>query len=600
MGITEGKKGLRKSQRINFTWTINDYNIATRYTNKADCGKTIIKMLMEPVFINGKVEGASPFIMFDSVEGIEKSPKEFSFVIRHGIKCESSFGFIWPLKLKQRYSAGPGIFLEAYNYSRFLDLRKNLILEFEIQIVNQGFEKDASFDDTKYAKDLQNIFDNKSFCDCEFDVNGSTIPAHKFVISARAPKLLKAIEDAGNKLSIENGSIEGFIEFLRYLYCAKLADKSDATVFDVLGLAHAYDVQYLKQFCEEILKNNLTALNANSVYQNAHKYDMSDDLKQKSFALIQEMFKSINQKLPDDFINDPKYVDNLITLAESLINGLKKKELLINEEQAFIQASPSVQQMKVESAINEIYKEAESLNDGNQIDAAEDDDDQIDDTEPDEDMTEFNLMEDYVQNMSEIIDEDFEYEEFAENVPEITNDRYLDVIIEEDILVTTEENIQAIMDESEANKTFEIESDNLEPAKESDPPNKSDECALKSEDTTKIVDIDVKASDDIDQAEGIVKDDTITEIQKDMQNIEKFIIKVTDEVGTVVENICGPIESDTEMDDCCGTDKIVEQAEDSVPADNIKVEIQIIENLGDLKLKDEKFSETADVAQKEV
>jgi len=43
MGILEVNRGLRKSQRINFTWTINDYNIATRYTNKAECGKTIIK-----------------------------------------------------------------------------------------------------------------------------------------------------------------------------------------------------------------------------------------------------------------------------------------------------------------------------------------------------------------------------------------------------------------------------------------------------------------------------------------------------------------------------------------------------------------------------
>jgi len=402
--------------------------------------------------------------------------------------------------------------------------------------------------------------------------------------------LLKAIEDAENKLSIENGSVEGFNEFLRYLYCAKLTDKSDATLFDVLGLAHTYDVQYLKQCCEEILKNNLNALNANAVYQNAHKYELSDAIKQQSFALIQVMFKSINQKLPDDFINDPKYVDNLITLAESLINGLKKKELLINEEQAFVQSSPSVKQMKVESAINEIYKEAESLNDDNQIDAEEADDD----------MAEFNLMEDYVQNMSDIMDEDFEYEEFAENVPETTCDRYLDVIIEEDVLATTEENIQSIMEEFEGNKTFEIDSENLDPAKESDLLNQTDECAFKTEDSPKIVDIDVKATDDIDQVEGIVKEDSITEIQKDMQNIEKFIIKVTDEVGTVVENICGHIGSDAEMEECCGTEKIVEQAEDSVPADSFKVEIQIVENLADLKLKDEEFNETADVAQKEV
>lgn len=89
-------------------------------------------MLMDPCFVNGKVEGASPFIMFDDVEGIETSRKEFSIMVKHGIKYESSFGFIGPLKLKQRYSVSPGMFFESYNYIRFLENSKNLVMEFEV------------------------------------------------------------------------------------------------------------------------------------------------------------------------------------------------------------------------------------------------------------------------------------------------------------------------------------------------------------------------------------------------------------------------------------------------------------------------------------
>lgn len=87
---------------------------------------------MEPCFDNGKVVGSVPYIMFDEVEGIEKSAKGFSIIIKSGMQCHSSFGNIWPLKLKQRYTAGPGLFLEAFNYIRYLDQRKDLILEFEV------------------------------------------------------------------------------------------------------------------------------------------------------------------------------------------------------------------------------------------------------------------------------------------------------------------------------------------------------------------------------------------------------------------------------------------------------------------------------------
>ena len=88
---------------------------------------------MEPCYVKGKVEGASPFILFDEVEDFNSSGKQFSLIVKHGIKYESSFGFIGPLQLKQRYSASPTMFLDASNYAYFLEMRKNLILDFEVK-----------------------------------------------------------------------------------------------------------------------------------------------------------------------------------------------------------------------------------------------------------------------------------------------------------------------------------------------------------------------------------------------------------------------------------------------------------------------------------
>lgn len=465
-------------------------------------------------------------------------------------------------------------------------------------IVDDGYEKPASFDDTKYSKDLQALLDNKTFCDCQFDVIGSSIMGHKFVMAARAPTFLKAIENAGNKLSIKNCSVDGFNEFLRYLYCGKLADKSDAIIFDVLSLAHTYDVQYLKKFCEGILANNLNASNANSIYQHAHNYGLHEDLKHKSFAMIQVMFKNINQKLPDEFINDPQYVNNLITLAESLINGLKKKDLNIN--QAFVQASSSVNELKVASAINEIVKEAESLHDDDEIALAGDN--LADDYDPEvEDMTEFSSMESYVENMSEIIDEEFEYKEFAENVPELFNERYLDVIVEEEVVVSECVSEQSIGYESEHNKTYDVSSENLKTVVDDRDDNGS---VINSDDTPKTVELDIKFLDEINEVEGpVIVQEEITAIQKDIENIEKFIIQVTDEIGTVVENVYVRTENDVIMEDYSDDRTVADQNEkldESVSTEKLKIDIQIVKDFAELEVIDDQLGETVKTAQKTV
>lgn len=43
MSVEVNKRRLRKANRINFSWKINDYCLENRYTNQIECGKTIIK-----------------------------------------------------------------------------------------------------------------------------------------------------------------------------------------------------------------------------------------------------------------------------------------------------------------------------------------------------------------------------------------------------------------------------------------------------------------------------------------------------------------------------------------------------------------------------
>ncbi|XP_060588405.1 BTB/POZ domain-containing protein 6-like [Ruditapes philippinarum] len=93
----------------------------------------------------------------------------------------------------------------------------------------------------------------------------ATIKAHKIVLAARSP-VFRAMffgpcADRRDDVELEHVTRETFDLFLRYIYSESL-DLSAETAFDILRIAHFYQVSSLVQYCADFLMNVITTENA--------------------------------------------------------------------------------------------------------------------------------------------------------------------------------------------------------------------------------------------------------------------------------------------------------------------------------------------------
>jgi len=83
-----------------------------------------------------------------------------------------------------------------------------------------------------------------------------------------------------------NMSTEAFKELIRYIYINEVCDL-DKHVFELLHAADFYQIESLKRTCEKEMLKILSINNANDIFQAAHLYRCSEELKKASFSVIQ-------------------------------------------------------------------------------------------------------------------------------------------------------------------------------------------------------------------------------------------------------------------------------------------------------------------------
>lgn len=84
---------------------------------------------------------------------------------------------------------------------------------------------------------------------------------------------------------ISEVSSAAFEDFLRYLYTDSVETLKDHVV-ELLQLAHLYQVEGLKDMCEQKLLSELNEENSETIFQYAHLYNCTSTLKEKSFNFI--------------------------------------------------------------------------------------------------------------------------------------------------------------------------------------------------------------------------------------------------------------------------------------------------------------------------
>lgn len=80
-------------------------------------------------------------------------------------------------------------------------------------------------------------------------------------------------------------SKEAFEQLIRFIYTGEANNISKYSQ-ELLEIAHKYEMEDLKAACERQLIANLTEDSAAALFQSAHKFNCSDDLKKSSFDFI--------------------------------------------------------------------------------------------------------------------------------------------------------------------------------------------------------------------------------------------------------------------------------------------------------------------------
>ena len=113
---------------------------------------------------------------------------------------------------------------------------------------------------------MEQLFNDKLFCDVVINVQGTEFYANKFVLVARSP-IFEAmfqtnwIEKELNYVQLDDVEPKVFDEFLRFLYTDDVEDWQSMAE-KLLPLADKYLVDELKEHCENYIFNQLTVGNS--------------------------------------------------------------------------------------------------------------------------------------------------------------------------------------------------------------------------------------------------------------------------------------------------------------------------------------------------
>ncbi|XP_074099182.1 speckle-type POZ protein-like [Cotesia typhae] len=126
----------------------------------------------------------------------------------------------------------------------------------------------------KLADDFQQLLESKIGSDVLLNVGDQKIYAHKSILIARSPVfasiLINGIDDKKNELTISDFSPEIIEKMLQFIYTDQIIDL-DSDAKDLLQIADKYQLQALKELCEESLCKSITIDNAVDIMVLAEK-----------------------------------------------------------------------------------------------------------------------------------------------------------------------------------------------------------------------------------------------------------------------------------------------------------------------------------------
>ena len=144
---------------------------------------------------------------------------------------------------------------------------------------------------------MEQLFSNKMFADVKITCGDKTFQCHKSILASRSPVfnamfVFSMTENDTGCVRIENMLPEVLDKLLNYIYTG-IATSLDTLAKEVLAAAHLYQVEKLKQLCEEKLSSNIDVENCIDllVLSDLHQASI---LKDKSLKSLSRNIEDVN------------------------------------------------------------------------------------------------------------------------------------------------------------------------------------------------------------------------------------------------------------------------------------------------------------------
>lgn len=219
---------------------------------------------------------------------------------------------------------------------KYLDLRKNL----SYNIVFDA-DKGETIDDfiaslrtfkitppnfaTCLRKANKFLLETEELSDFTIKTSKKDFNVHKNILAANSKVFMgmfshKMEENIKNKMTITDFSTEVVQEFLNFVYIAEVPVEV-TNLLDLFAIASKYNVEQLREFCEEKITLNMTEENVSGILTVANLYN-SNKLKEKSFEYIENMFSGMT--IDRQLIDKPEEINKIIRVRKTLEDLINK------------------------------------------------------------------------------------------------------------------------------------------------------------------------------------------------------------------------------------------------------------------------------------
>ncbi|XP_044021012.1 speckle-type POZ protein-like [Aphidius gifuensis] len=156
---------------------------------------------------------------------------------------------------------------------------------------------------------LSSYLENERFSDIILEVDGKEFKAHKMILSLKSPVFSAMFdyesmkESRDNRVVIKDIDADVVKQMLEYIYTGKTPSKINDCVHDLIGAAVKYQINDLKDICENHLMENITVANAVDTLIVADRYDTKElktevveFIKQNVSIIDSAVFKDLESK----------------------------------------------------------------------------------------------------------------------------------------------------------------------------------------------------------------------------------------------------------------------------------------------------------------